>query len=262
MTSAFGLRLQIDQHPEQINSFWQRRLPKLLVPCVVVNIIGLILNYFEGEKISLWKLIYINDWVIWLLVCYLIFWLSYKIIKGYDIAAVVLVITFSAMIYALKAYITRPTWCPEVIGFIWGIILFHKKNEFIIKMREHWMRKIAFLCCTAGVVGICYLEFKYIEFWGDYLLKIVLGLLIIIFLLALNTKISIGNKIGFLLGNVSFEVYLLHGMVFGLIKIIMPQLSSGAFIIVSMIATVLLSVVAHNLSIRILQYSQKIMQNG
>lgn len=78
MTSAYGLRLSIDKSSNK--NFWRRRLPKLLIPCLVVNILGIIANLIRGHEISIWSIISINDWVQWLLICYFIFWITYKFI--------------------------------------------------------------------------------------------------------------------------------------------------------------------------------------
>ena len=82
MTSAYGLRLLIEKNPDSINVFWRKRLPKLLVPCFLVKIIGLLTDAATGNVIILWNLVSINGWVQWLVVCYFIFWMSYKFIGG------------------------------------------------------------------------------------------------------------------------------------------------------------------------------------
>lgn len=101
------------------------------------------------------------------------------------------------------------------------------------------------LCLTAGVLGITYIKLKTIVFFGDYLLKIALGIAIILFILLLNTKISIGNKVSGFLGNISYEVYLLHHTVFGFIAAFEPTLISGFFIALSIVITVISSIIVH-----------------
>lgn len=78
MTSAYGLRLSIEKRPESIKYFWRRRLPKLLIPCFIINCINVLCCFIEGKEFSVLKFIQINDWVQWLLVCYFIFWMVYK----------------------------------------------------------------------------------------------------------------------------------------------------------------------------------------
>lgn len=261
MTSAYGLSLAQKKNPNSINSFWRRRLPKLLIPCFVVNLVGLLFNVIAKQPISLIDLVRINGWVQWLLVCYLVFWLCHKFIVGHqDLLTCVLVIMYSVLIYTLKAcgVIENTTWCTEIYGFVWGIILFYIKDKIIVFCRNSWMIKGTMLCLAAGVVGIAYLKVKTTPFLGDYVLKIILGLVIISFMLLLNTRINIGNKVSAYLGNISFEIYLLHHTVFGFVSILIPDLLSGYFIMLSIFGTVTLSIVAHKCS----NYMEKLFKEN
>ncbi len=74
MTSAYGLKLGIKNNPESIRHFWRKRLPKLLVPMFLVNMIAILFGFMENTSVSPWILIKVNGWVWWLLVCYVIFW--------------------------------------------------------------------------------------------------------------------------------------------------------------------------------------------
>lgn len=94
----------------------------------------------------------------------------------------------------------------------------------------------------AVLLGVTYLKYKPVEFLGDYLLKVTLGMAILLFMLSLNSRISIGNKVSGFLGNISYEIFLLHGMAFSLISWAAAELDSGRFILVSITITVLLSV--------------------
>jgi len=241
MTSGFGLKLGQTKNPASIKTFWRRRLPKLLVPCVLVNVVGVLIALFKGSSISLLSFIAINAWVRWLLVCYLIFWIVYRISdlrkSGWQQDAIIcaFVISFSAVIYAFREHITQTTWCPEIFGFVWGVLLSRMKENFSYWMDKSWLKKCIIFCFVAGTLGVLYLKFKPVVFFGDYLLKILLGVAIITFMLALNARLEIGNKISNFLGSISFEIYLLHGTVFGLIESIAPKINSGIFIVISII---------------------------
>lgn len=252
MTSAYGLSLAQKKNPNSINSFWRRRLPKLLIPCLAVNVVGLLFNVIVGRSIELSNLIRINGWVQWLLICYLIFWICHKFMGGgyQDILTCVLVVLFSGLVYILKArgLIENTTWCTEIFGFVWGIIFFHIKDRIIHFCRKAWAKKCIVLCLTAGVLGITYIKMKTVVFFGDYLLKIALGIAIILFILFLNTKISIGNKVSGFLGNISYEVYLLHGITFGFVVTFASSIQSGMFILVSICITVFIAWLIHIIS--------------
>ena len=112
-------------------------------------------------------------------------------------------------------------------------------------------------CLLAGILGVGYLMGKGIPFWGDYVLKIVLGAAILGFMLTLNGKISIGNRVSRGLGIISYEVYLLHDAAFSLLEHLLPGVSSGVFILTSLLITMILSLIVHKASAWILPVFNK-----
>lgn len=164
-----------------------------------------------------------------------------------------MIIVFSVMVYASRRYISGTTWCPEVFGFVWGIVFFHIKKQFAERIGKKWFLKCIALCMIAGMAGVAYLNLKTIVFFGDYILKILLGVLIIVFMLAVNSHVAIGNRASLFLGSISYEVYLLHGSVFGLIAFLMPKIRSGVFIGLSIVVTVGVAWVVRALAIRIVE---------
>ena len=248
MTSAYGLRLAAVKRPESIRRFWRNRLPKLLVPCVLANAVSMAVYAASGSGISPWMLLTIGGWVRWLLICYLFFWVCYRFLpeKSRDWAVCALVAAFSLGVYLSKPRDT--TWCPEVLGFAWGILLGRWRNRFLRWMDRGWLAKSLALCLLSGLLGIAYLKCKEIPFFGDYVLKIVLGAAILGFILALNAKISIGNRVSRLLGDLSYEIYLLHGAVFFALESWLPGLPSGVFILMSLLVTAALSLAVQRVS--------------
>lgn len=257
MTSAFGLKLGTAKDPNGIKYFWRKRLPQLIIPYFLANIVSCLILLYRGVEFKLDRLWRPNRWVQWLLVCYLIFWFVYRFIpikeKWRDVIICICIVCFSGTVYRFKNIIEVTTWCTEVYGFIWGIILSNFKGFFVKWMNRCWLVKCVLFCMVSGILGLCYLKYKPVVFYGDYLLKIVLGIAIIIFMLAINTKIEIGNKLNLFLGNISYEIYLLHGAVFGLISYMMPGVDSGVFIIVSIITTILFSAIINKLNILIVR---------
>lgn len=256
MTSSYGLSLSMKRYPNSINTFWRKRLPKLIVSCFVVNFVSVLFKLIERQTVYPMDFMRINTWVQWLLICYVIFWACHKIIGGgyQDILTSALVVMFSVSIYVLKndGLIEKATWCPEVFGFVWGIVLFNFKDKFITFTKKSWIVKCLLSCIIAGFLGVTYLKFKPILFWGDYFLKILLGLSIILFVLLINARINIGNKVSTFLGNISFEVYLIHGLTFELVGYILPSINSGIFILVSICVTICISLVVQRISKKVL----------
>lgn len=258
MTSAYGLCLKYARNKNIC--FWKNRLLKLLIPCFLVNCFSALMHIVEKKEANIFTILNINDWVVWLIVCYFFFWLDYKFVKSNkNWITIVLVCVFSILIYMFKQQINKATWCPEVIGFVWGIILYYRKDYFQKKVLKNWVRKMVELFIVVITIGCCYLKFKTIYFWGDYILKVLLGALIIGFMLVFNTKFCIGNKINEFLGKISFEVYLIHGVVFGVVATFIPNSISGVFILLSLLFTVIIAYILHNVGMWLLQCCNKLL---
>ncbi len=74
MTSAYGLKVGAKKNPDSTKVFWRRRLPKLLIPMFLVNVLTMVMHLIECKDISPLDLLSVNMWVVWLLACYAIYW--------------------------------------------------------------------------------------------------------------------------------------------------------------------------------------------
>ena len=114
-------------------------------------------------------------------------------------------------------------------------------------MDKHRWPKFIALTILGLTLGIAYLKYKFIYFWGSYLLKVILGVALIVLLFTATSNRKFSNKISLWLGNISYEVYLSHGMVIGMLALWMPEgTDSGLFILMTVIVTLLLSTVVHS----------------
>lgn len=95
------------------------------------------------------------------------------------------------------------------------------------------------------LIGFLYLKCKGVPFFGDYLLKILLGMALVMLMLVVDSLLSLGSRLNAILGSISYEVYLVHGTVFSLVSEIAGGLSSGPFIAFSVAGTVLVAWVLH-----------------
>lgn len=251
MTSAYGLSVGINRKPESIKKFWLTRLPKLIVPNWTANIVfALLFLILFGYTISVGSIVDVNRWVRWLLGCYLAFWIGYRFRWGEKLRrpiVCVLVFALSISVYYLKhiGIVQTTTWCTEAFGFVWGVLLFAGYDKIKAFFCRKWIAKTGVACFISLVLGISYLLFKPVVFWGDYVLKIVLGLSILSFILLLNGKFKIGNRISWFLGDMSFEIFLVHVPVFQIVESYFPGISSGGFIVMSIALTVLFAAMIH-----------------
>lgn len=246
MTSAYGLKISYSK--QEISMFWRRRLPKLLLPMFVVNIVNMLLH----KELTFLGLVAVSGWVRWLLYCYFVFWFAYTIkLRHKDIFICVCVILLSAYWFMMGSGVG---WSTEVYGFIWGILLANNIEKLDRKLSlKYYLLTMCGIFVISGMFGVLYLKYKPVVFWGNYLLKILLGVSLILLLLWFTKGIKLGNRFNLFLGKISYETYLIHGAVMTAVASIRPNLESAVFIVVSIVATVILAAISHEISARILK---------
>lgn len=113
---------------------------------------------------------------------------------------------------------------------------------------------------AAAILGVAYEINKEVWLWGEYLLKIVLGLSIIIFYFLTTVKIRLDNPVTRFLGNISYETYLSHGMVSSVVLLLFPDLMSGLYVGAVVGGTLLFSFLIHNLDKFIIVHLKKLFR--
>jgi len=259
MTSGYGLTLGVLKNQGAVQlGFWRKRLPKLLLPMLLTNIISVLVNFLANQSLDLLGLISITGFVRQLLAFYFIFWAAFAFLpkklttahKGYIVCA--LIVAFSITVYIFKNNGVFG-WPTETFGFAYGVILGLNFEKFKNFASKKWFLKLASTCALSLILGVSYLKYKSIIFAGDYLNKIVLGLFILLFMLFINIKFPLGNVVSRFLGKISYEIYLLHSVSFTILTSLPLNLNSGIFILVSILITVLLSVAVNYIKEKLCQ---------
>lgn len=255
MTSAYGLKYNIVHKQGYMEHFWIKRIPVVLIPALIANAFALVMRGFEGgfDKLSPLDFINIDSWVKVLLLYYVIFWIIYHILPkliggGYwqDVTMCLLVVGFSFIDYMTDIKITSK-WVVEPLGFAYGIIAASFSDKIKNWLKEKWIEKWITLMMVSITLGVTFLVLKPVYFFGDYLLKILLGLAITAFMFETIAKLKVGNRINRLLGGISYEIYLLHHGVFALLTVMDSDINSGIFVITSVAVTVVLAFVLNRI---------------
>ena len=237
MISAYGMQTSIfKKGPGYLNHFWRNRLISLLVPCLLINVCSVTYASLKTQSfVGLEKLFSINGYVIVLLqYCVLFFvvetikekakWKFNEIpLLAMGVVASSLLIYLPASDYSNSAQLG---WCFERIGLVWGLLLFAFFPKIVNWMNEKYVFKTIIACLLSLGFGLAYLANKTVWFWGEYCLKIILGFTIILFVLLLTKNRSFGNIFINHLGNISYEIYLSHGLIMGIVAYLFPHLSS------------------------------------
>lgn len=263
MTSAYGLKLGVAKKENYLRNFWKKRLPGVLIPAFTINIIGVLFEIVYEKKFSLWSFLDIDNWVKVLLLYYLIFWLCYCLPLKYtfwkDFTICILII-FISLITKFCRWGPALNWPVESIGFIYGIIFSCVIEKYKIWSDRNWMIKTIALFLNSIIVGIIYLKYKSVFFWGDYCIKLVLGGVLLLFIFQLIRRIQLKNKFILFLGGISYEIYLLHRIIIRLFENSHCFKNSGIYVWASVICTCLGAVCINLMSKKIMN-SIKICKN-
>lgn len=260
MISAYGMQFSANRSPDKyLSHFWRNRLASLLIPCLLVNLFCIVFNVCAGRNFSLLEsLIDIPGFVCVLLqYCALFFVVMhcqqrFKITPSICHAIMIAAVVGSSLFLYLSSPDAKNSsemgWCYERMGLVWGLLLFLSFAKIVEFMNSRWFLKTLALGFLSVTLGVAYLMTKSVWFYGEYLLKIVLGFVIVSFVLFLSRKRSFGNAVVNHLGAISYEIYLSHGLVMRVILYLFPTVSSGVFLVLTMTFTIAFSTAVHKVS--------------
>lgn len=255
MASAYGLKYSVKHKQNYLRNFWKRRLPALIIPALLVNLVSVAMRLIFKQDVSPWSIFAINPWVLVLVLLYFVFWMIYyvstklKLTIGIkqDVIICLITIAFSIVDKLTSIKITS-IWPTECWGFVYGILLADFSERIRAIMNKNWILKTSATCVLSALFGILYLKFKSVYFIGDYCLKILLGMLISAFILQFTIRFKLGNTAIRFLGNISYEVYLMHFVIFYALGHINIQMNSGLYIWVALVLTIISSLIIQKIS--------------
>lgn len=260
LTSAYGIKHGMAYKDNYLKIFWKKRLPAILTPAILCNLIEVLFSVITKSKITVFSFININAWVKVIVLYYFIFWVVYcissriknekKYYKDICICLIIIIISLVDRLTPKNIYV----WPAESWGFAYGIFLGMYYDRIKEWMSKKWIVKSSILWVLSIVMGLVYLKFKYIDFWGDYCLKILLGIAIIALIFTVLRKVEIKSKLLYFLGSISYEIYLIHGAIFKFVESIMDEINSGIYIWISVIITLLVAATVKYINDELLKF--------
>lgn len=258
LVSAYGMMLSVERKKDYLRYFWRNRLAALLIPCLLVNLFAFgldVVNYGEYRYSALW---YLNtyvavllQWCVWFYIIEIckqkFFPTNNKMADSLLIAGVIISSLYNY--FFIEAEVSAEAgWCFERMGLVWGVLLYRYFDNFITWIDKNRMAKVIVLCLLGGILGVTYLKYKIIYFWGAYLLKIVLGFVLILFLFTATSNRKFGDMASLWLGNISYEVYLSHHIMMAALIYWLPMgVNSGIFILLTVLSTLVISTILHSI---------------
>ena len=261
--SGYGLYFQYSNNATYMENFLKKRLVRIFIPFFVFIVIYVIYRATLGEVVnvdfflSFWKdhsnIIY-NGWFInSIIILYVIFYVSF-VNKDSKIAEYKLV--FLTLVYIFwKAYQNHGDWeYVSIMAFLLGV--FWMKNRVYI---DKFLEKNYFIFLVSfSILMYVFRHYevimKNIGITNKYVYYGIVGnlctMVFVVYFLLLTNKLNFSNKYIDFLGDISFEIYMIHGLVMHYL---------GKFFISSDVNDVLYTIVVLFVSIVSAYYIKKLI---
>lgn len=247
-SSGYGLLYSYLNKNNYLEGFLRKRIPSVLVPFILVNVITVLVNHLVYKKGTGDDPLYVlkqivgielldgNSWfIVEIIVLYVIFAASFSMLKNKD-AALTLVILATLFIIAFaffrghdfddykETYFMGEWWFNSTITFVFGLLYARFKGGIEAFLRKHYKGMVisfALLSVILTFAGIVvnnvfgYYHEMLSTYRTDALITLVVQsincIVVVTFQLLLNMKISVKNKALDYMGNIQMMVFLVHG---------------------------------------------------
>lgn len=220
--SGYGLQKSYIAHESYKKHFLLHRLPRVLLPCMIAMLLYWVFWYVNGSFYSIHDIFMTvidgNPFIYasWFIICIILFYIAFQIFmclckKRYlwmvlgGVVWYFLYMQFCIhMNYGIWWYQNTPSL---LIGMLWAIyedsILVFIKRQYLWLAPVTWASCCILLCTHEALVPVAGIQ---------VLLPMARGFAFTASLLLLSLKFKIGNPILNFLGNISTEIYVLHGI--------------------------------------------------
>lgn len=215
--SGYGLAIQLSKNKNYLNGFWKNRIHRLIIPFIVTNIIFIFAAYYHGANYSLLdivfyivgiKLIDPFAWYIpvifWL---YFSFWISFKFFKKRIFQYAILLLLI--LCYIATQVLNHGAGFVSIFCFPLGI-LYALNVDRKLPVNQY---------IVASIFAIFFIFFFYqttliVHFNTIYalLIGILFCISFVLMIVFFVSKLDLKNKFLMFLGNISLELYLIHGI--------------------------------------------------
>lgn len=217
--SGYGLAYSVTANSEYLKTFIKKRLPKILVPAVMIYIICI---SFQHVLCGDAKVSYIDrlnpltffettNWYVWELVgLYILFWICvrFDILKKHYLLILLVSLAFICVAHMCEI---GKTWYGSTLCFWQGLILFEEqdkfKQKFVNKNPFLNMVILGLLTCLSIALFFFLDEGSII---GDIVARNIASLSFALMVIILLYCVKIGNNISKWLGKYSYEIFLFH----------------------------------------------------
>ena len=224
--SGYGLYVQNEKKENYLDNFLVKRLSKILLPFIIISSIYLIYRSINGQVLSssffidLFKkgstVIY-NGWFVDIIILmYIFFYISFRMFSDKTIAILVnTVLIIFYIVLAIKlgyGFWWYNSSLPFVLGLVWA-----KNKENIDRLLKKYyfilLVSVTILLFVSHQYSFILQKFHLVDNYSYALAANIDNVIFTFYLILIVRKIDFSNNYLLFLGRVSFELYMIHGLV-------------------------------------------------
>jgi putative acyltransferase len=229
--SAYGLYVQNERRENYLDNFLVKRLSKIIVPFFIISLIYIFYRFVNGQLIDLnffinlfkkGSTIIYNGWFVDIIILmYIFFYISFKLFQNKFLSIVLNTIFIICYICLAIKLGYNFWWYNSALTFAIGLIWAKNQNK-IDRVIEKYYFIVIILVTVLLFVSHKYdvlLKYLHIEDSYSYALAANLDNIIftIYFIIVFLKKINFSNVYLTLIGRISFELYMIHGLVISML---------------------------------------------
>ncbi len=247
--SGYGLMYGTVNKKRYLRNFLKNRLISLLVPYLFANVIYLGIRQALGVETTFVSFInsyktgepYVSfSWyIVSIIYFYVTFYMTFNVFKRN--IAVFLTLPISILyIYLVKKAGFDNYWYTTAFCFSGGVIWYHFKDTLTLVVRRQGFLKVVTMFGITVALLIATFKNEYFYVAGSNITAIVFQL----FMMMCLQKVKIHNFVLKYIGKISFEFYMVHGIVITLLNGYL-KLNGNIYVYFTLLASVLLASVLY-----------------
>jgi len=267
--SAYGLYVQNESRENYLDNFLVKRLSKIIVPFFIISLIYMFYRFVNGQLIDLnffinlfkqGSTIIYNGWFVDIIILmYIFFYLSFKFFQNKFLSIVFNTIFIICYICLAIKLGYNFWWYNSVLAFAIGLIWAKNQNKIDRFLEKYYFIVIVLVTVLLFVSHRYDILLKYLHIEDSYSYALAANLdniiFTIYFIIVFLKKINFSNVYLNLIGRISFELYMIHGLVISMFAkiFVSSRVNDVLFTLFVLIISLILAWIVNKIDKRIIQ---------
>ena len=224
--SGYGLQKAFITSENYKKHFLSKRLSKIIIPYMIVVVIYWICYSIMGDALSLRSILesmmkgspfVSNSWYI-ICICnfYIAFWIFMTMTKNqFDLMVFLAIIWYGFYVFYCRLLGYGAWWYNSTHLLVGGMYWAIHERDIIFFVKKYYTN--VFSLVFIGFL-FTYISGFMVDTWLSMILKMLSSVLFVVTVILISLKIKVKDGIFGILGSISMELYLIHGLVISVLR--------------------------------------------